>query len=41
MTISGDVIGEVQRFKHLGYFIQRDGGFGMNIKHRIKCGWMK
>jgi len=28
-TISGDVIGEVDSFKYLGSFVQRDGGFGV------------
>jgi len=39
MTIS--VISEVVSFKYLGYFLQRDGGFGMDVKNRIKCGWIK
>jgi len=41
MIIGGYVIGEVKSFKYLGYFVQRDGGFGMNVKHRIKYGWKK
>jgi len=38
MTISGDVIDEVKSFKYLGSLIQKDRGFGMAVKHRIKCG---
>jgi len=41
MAISGDVIGESKSFKYLGSFVQMDGGFGMDVKYRIKCGWMK
>jgi len=42
MTISTD-IDEVnpKSFKYLGSFEQRDGGFVVDVKHRIKCGWMK
>jgi hypothetical protein len=40
-TISCDMIGEVENFKYLGLFVQKDTGFGMDVKHRIKCGWMK
>jgi len=41
MTISGNVMGEVESFKYLGSLVQRDGNFGMDVKHRIMCGWMK
>jgi hypothetical protein len=41
MTISDDVIGEVDSFKYLGSFVEKDGGFGMDVKHRMKCSWMK
>jgi len=41
MTISCDVIGEIESFKYLGSFVKRDEGFEMDLKHRIKCGWMK
>jgi len=34
-------IGEVDGFKYLGLFVQEDGSFGMEVKHRIKCVWMK
>jgi hypothetical protein len=38
MTISDDVIDEFENFK---YLVQNDDGFGMDVKHRIKCGWIK
>jgi len=41
MTISGDVIGKVESFKYLRLFVKRNGSFGMDVKHRIKCVWMK
>jgi hypothetical protein len=41
MTMSGDVIGEIENHKYLGSFVQKDGGFSIDIKHRIKCSWMK
>jgi len=41
MPLNGDVIGEIESFKYFGSFVQRDGGFGMDVKHRIKRGWMK
>jgi len=31
MTTSGNVIGEVERFKYFGTFVQRDMGFGMDV----------
>jgi len=41
MTISGDIIGELEKFKYLGSFIQRDRGFVVDVKYRIKRRWMK
>jgi hypothetical protein len=41
MTISGDVVDVVENFKYSGSFEQEDGGFDMDVKHRIRCGWMK
>ena len=41
IKLSGDVVGEVERFKYLGSVIQKDGGFEEDMKHRIKCGWTK
>jgi len=39
--ISGDVIVEVGSFEYLGSFVKKDGGFVVDVKHRIKCSWMK
>jgi len=39
--ISGDVTGEVERFKYLGAFVQRDGGFVVNVKNKTKSDWIK
>jgi len=36
MTLSGDVIGEVESFKSLGSFVQKNGAFMVDVKHRIK-----
>jgi hypothetical protein len=36
MAIIGDVIGKAENFKYLGTFMQKDKGFGMDVKHRIK-----
>jgi hypothetical protein len=41
MTISSDFIGEVEYFKYLGSFVQKNRSLGMNINHRIKYVWMK
>jgi hypothetical protein len=41
MTISGDVKGEFENFKYLGSFVQKGGVFGIDVKHRIKCGRLK
>jgi hypothetical protein len=41
MTISSDMLGEVENFKYLGSFVQKDWGYGMDIEQRIKCGWVK
>jgi hypothetical protein len=41
VTISGNVIGEVNIYKYLGSFVQKDEVFGVNVKHRINCGWIK
>ncbi|KAL4104536.1 hypothetical protein QTP88_019831 [Uroleucon formosanum] len=27
--------------QEVGSVVQKDGGFGMDVKHSIKCGWMK
>jgi len=36
MTINGDVISVVENFKYLESFVQRDGDFVVDVKHRIK-----
>jgi hypothetical protein len=41
MIISDVVTGEIEKFKYLGLFIWKDEGFKMDVKHRIKYGWMK
>jgi hypothetical protein len=41
ITLNGYVIVKVNNFKYFGSFIQKDGGSGMDVEHRIKCGWMK
>jgi len=40
-TISSDVIGEVANFKYLESFVQKDRDFVVDVKHKIKYGWMK
>jgi len=37
MTTSDNGMGEVECFKYLGFFVQRYGGFMVDVKHRIKC----
>jgi hypothetical protein len=43
--ISGDVVGEAENFKYffkyMWSFLQKDGDFGIDVKHRFKCGWIK
>jgi hypothetical protein len=41
MTISSNVIGEVENLKYLDPFVYKERGFGMDVKHRIKGVWMK
>lgn len=41
MTIIGNIIGDVDSFKYLRSFIKRDGCFFVDIKHWIKCNWIK
>lgn len=38
MTIIGDVRRDINSFKYLELFIQKNCGFNENMKHRIKCG---
>lgn len=37
MKLSGDKVGEV--WVYLGSFLQNDGGFEEDMKHRIKRNW--
>ena len=32
---------DVENFKYLGSFVQKGGVFGIDVKHRIKCGRLK
>lgn len=41
ITISGDEVSEIESFKYLGCIVQKNGGFVKNVKHRIKCEWIK
>lgn len=41
MTISENTIGEVEIFKYLESFVQKNGGFDEQVKHRIKCEWIE
>ena len=41
MIISGVEVSEVESFKYLGSFVQKNGDLDEDVKHRIKCGWMK
>jgi hypothetical protein len=41
MIICDNLISEVENFKYLRLCVQKDEGFGMDVKLRIKCGWMK
>jgi hypothetical protein len=36
ITINGYVIGEDKNLKYLGSFVQKDGNFGMDVKHKIE-----
>jgi len=38
MTISSDAISKFEGFEYLGSFVQRYGSFGIDVKHRMKCG---
>ena len=41
IKLSGDVVGEVERFKYLGSVVQNNGDFEEDMKHRVKYVWMK
>jgi len=35
VTISGDELSDVESFKYLGCFVQWNGGFDEDVKHRV------
>lgn len=37
MTINGDEVSEVENFKYLGCFVQKNEGFDEDLKRTIKC----
>jgi len=38
MTISENEIRKTESFKYLGSFVQKNGSFDENYKHKITCG---
>lgn len=41
MIINSDAVVEVESLKYLGFFVQKNGGFDKDMKHRNKCKWIK
>jgi len=41
MTVSGGEVREIESFKYLGFFVQKNGVFDVAVKHRIRCKWIK
>lgn len=41
MKLSGDEVDEIEKLKYLESVIQKDMGVEEDMKHRIKCSWMK
>lgn len=41
IKLSVDLVGEIERFKYLKTFLQKNGDFEDNTKHRIKSEWIK
>jgi len=41
MTVGKDKERKLDSFKYFGSFIQKNGDFDKNVKHWIRCGWMK
>lgn len=37
MTKSRDAVDEVESFKYLESFVQKNGGFNEDVKHWVKC----
>jgi len=36
MTVNGDEVRKIKRFKYLRSFIQKNGGFDKDVKHGIR-----
>lgn len=34
-TKIGDAVGKIESFKYLGFFVQKNGGFYEDVKHKI------
>jgi hypothetical protein len=41
ITIQGQVVPQVTRFKYLGSFVQKDGDIDSDVTHRIQAGWCR
>ncbi|KAK9069524.1 hypothetical protein SSX86_011428 [Deinandra increscens subsp. villosa] len=41
LTIDGQVVPPVAKFKYLGSFVQNDGDIDNDVNHRIRAGWCK
>ncbi|XP_035838805.1 uncharacterized protein LOC110908170 [Helianthus annuus] len=41
ITIEGQVVPQVTKFKYLGSFVQKDGEIDSDVAHRIQVGWCK
>ncbi|XP_057543262.1 uncharacterized protein LOC130821491 [Amaranthus tricolor] len=41
VTIEGDVVACMSKFKYLGSVIQSDGKIDRDVTHRIQAGWLK
>ncbi|XP_035841366.1 uncharacterized protein LOC110919430 [Helianthus annuus] len=41
ITIDGQVVPQVTKFKYLGSFVQREGEIDSDVAHRIQVGWCR
>ena len=41
LTIDGQVVPQVTKFKYLGSFVQTDGEIDSDVAHRIQAGWCR
>jgi len=41
MIVGGHKVKEVENFKYLRSLVQKNGGFDEDVKHRIRCRWIK